>query len=431
MVNDKGPRGIIHAADSRSMAEVERASVDLIVTSPPYYHIKDYGVPEQIGYGQTLHDYLRDLARVWNECFRVAREGARLAVNVGDQFARASEFGRFKVIPLHAEVIVQAEEIGFDFLGSIIWQKRTTVRTSGGATIMGSYPYPPNGIVEIDYEHILIFRKPGKGKTYDKRAREASALTRDEWKSLFCGHWAFGGARQVGHEAQFPDELPRRLIRMFTCAGDTVLDPFLGSGTTMLAALDLGRNAIGYEISPAFVEMARERLGIWGTRTEFRIRAASKRPAGVPRGYRPSIADIAPIDPGAAAAEPEGLVRVREVLPDFRLRLEDDRVVRLLGVEIPEAKAADVQAYLARYVRGKQIFLRDDAGAARGSAYVYLRNRLFINRKMIEMGLARPSDETHRLSERFRKAETRAGSRAAAPGRARGGRGGHREGPSP
>ncbi|MCS7313819.1 MAG: site-specific DNA-methyltransferase, partial [Acidobacteria bacterium] len=205
-------------------------SIALVVTSPPYWHIKNYGVPHQIGYGQTLHEYLYDLARVWRECWRVLMPGRRLCINIGDQFARAVIYGQYKVIPLHAEIIAQCETVGFDYLGAIIWQKKTTMRPSGGAVVMGSFPYPPNGIVELDYEYILLFRKPGKSSPVDEAVREASALTRDEWKTYFSGHWQFGGERQVQHEAMFPEELPRRLIRMFSFVGETVLDPFVGSG---------------------------------------------------------------------------------------------------------------------------------------------------------------------------------------------------------
>ncbi|MFZ0051133.1 MAG: DNA methyltransferase, partial [Desulfobaccales bacterium] len=154
--------------DSRAMPEIETATIDLVVTSPPYWHIKDYGVSGQIGYGQTLHQYLTDLFHTWSECFRVLRPGSRLCLNVGDQFARAAVYGRYKVIPLHAEFIGQCEKIGFDFMGSIIWQKKTTMNTSGGANVMGSYPYPKNGLVEIDYEFILIFKKPGEGRKVSK-----------------------------------------------------------------------------------------------------------------------------------------------------------------------------------------------------------------------------------------------------------------------
>jgi len=133
--------------DSRKIQEVGNNSVQLIVTSPPYWSIKNYGTKNQIGYGQTLHEYLKDLYIVWKECYRVLEPGRRLVINIGDQFARSIIYGRYKVIPLHAEVIAQCENIGFDFMGSIIWQKKTTMNTTGGATVMGSYQYPPNGIV--------------------------------------------------------------------------------------------------------------------------------------------------------------------------------------------------------------------------------------------------------------------------------------------
>ncbi|GAB4373299.1 MAG: hypothetical protein Kow0042_17100 [Calditrichia bacterium] len=241
--------------DSRQMMELKNGEIDLIVTSPPYWHIKDYGIPGQIGYGQTLHDYLIDLFYVWNKCYRVLREGGRFCLNIGDQFARSIIYGRYKVIPIHAEFISQCEEIGFDFRGSIIWQKKTTMNTTGGATVMGSFPYPPNGIVEIDYEFIHIFKKPGKNKRVSKEIKEISKLTKEEWKDYFSGHWYFGGAKQVQHEAMFPDELPQRLIKMFSFIGDTVLDPFLGSGTTVKVAMELKRKAIGYEINKDFLEI--------------------------------------------------------------------------------------------------------------------------------------------------------------------------------
>jgi len=125
--------GRIIIGDSRRMSELNDESIDLIITSPPYWHIKDYGVRGQIGYGQDLHQYLKNLYYVWGECFRVLKEGGRFCLNIGDQFARSIIYGRYKVIPLHAEFIAQCESIGFDFMGSIIWQKKTTMNTTGGA----------------------------------------------------------------------------------------------------------------------------------------------------------------------------------------------------------------------------------------------------------------------------------------------------------
>lgn len=145
-------------------------------------------------------------------------------------------------------------------MGSIVWQKPTNMHTSGGQKVMGSYPYPRNGIVKIDFEHILLFKKDGKPPVVSHSVRQQSAMTDEEWQSYFSSHWTFGGARQDGHIAVFPEELPKRLIKMYSFVGDTILDPFIGSGTTALAARNLGRNSIGYEINPNFMDYYREKV---------------------------------------------------------------------------------------------------------------------------------------------------------------------------
>jgi site-specific DNA-methyltransferase (adenine-specific) len=243
------------------MVEVADRSVHLVVTSPPYWQLKDYGHEEQIGYHDNLTDYINDLNLVWQECERVLHPGCRLCVNIGDQFARALLYGRYKVISIQSEIIRFCEAIGMDYMGTIIWQKVTTVNTTGGAVIMGSYPYPRNGIVKMDYEYILLFKKTGKPPAPSPEAKERSRLTAEEWNQYFYGHWNFPGVRQDRHLAAFPEELPRRLIRMFTFVGETVLDPFLGSGTTAVAAQQTGRSSIGYEINPTFEPLIRSRLG--------------------------------------------------------------------------------------------------------------------------------------------------------------------------
>lgn len=135
------------------------------------------------------------------------------------------------------------------------------MNTTGGANIMGSYPYPPNGLIEIDYEFILIFKKPGKNN-YDKAKKEKSKLTKEEWKEYFSGHLNFNGEKQIEHEAMFPEELPKRLIKMFSFVDDIILDPFLGSGTTIKVALNLNRNATGYEINEKFISIIKEKIGV-------------------------------------------------------------------------------------------------------------------------------------------------------------------------
>ena len=235
--------------DCRYMDYINDESIDLIITSPPYWQLKDYGESRQIGFNQSYEDYINSLNLVWMECFRVLKSGSRLCVNIGDQFARAAYYGRYKVVPIHSEIIRFCETIGYDFMGSIIWQKPTSMHTSGGGKVMGSYPYPKGGIVKIDYENILLFKKPGAVRTPTTYLRELSKLTDEEWYTFFTSHWNFSGDRQNKHIAVFPEELPYRLIRMFSFCGDTVLDPFMGSGTTALAALKTRRNVIGYELN--------------------------------------------------------------------------------------------------------------------------------------------------------------------------------------
>ncbi len=411
----------IYFGDSRLMTEVDDAGIDLVVTSPPYWQIKDYGVPGQIGYGQSLHEYLKDLYQTWRECFRVLRGGARLCINIGDQFARAAVYGRYKVIPLHAEFINQCEQIGFDFMGAIIWQKKTTMNPSGGATIMGSYPFPPNGIVEIDYEYIQIFKKPGQSRKVSKEVKAASRLTKEEWKEYFAGHWYFGGIRQVGHEARFPEELPRRLIRMFTFQGDTVLDPFLGSGTTTKVALELGRNAVCYEINPDFLQGITQKIG-GGDRlpfySEIQIIKPHKKIEELPQiDYTPAIRDAAgrPEGPGLRA-NPATLHKVTEIVDEQTIRLDNGHRVRFLGIRIDRKDEA--KEYLRSRILGKHVLLKGDCPGKHGitSAYVYLKNKIFINAYLIKSGMASPDlSVNHKLNKKFTQLRMHADAATHAP----------------
>ncbi len=383
------PGAVLYHADCRRMPELGEASVDLVVTSPPYWQIKDYGSPGQIGFGQGLHDYLRDLARVWQECLRVLRPGGRLCINVGDQFARASLFGRYRIIPLHAEITCQCAEAGFDCMGSIIWRKKTTLNTSGGAVIMGSYPYPPNGVVEIDFEYILLFRKTGTPRRPTPQARAAAALTRDEWKSWFSGHWELGGARKKGHDAPFPAEIPRRLIRMFSFPGDTVLDPFLGTGTTARVAWSLGRRAVGYEISGEYLKTASEGPRGYAEALAViapnRVQGETHPPRDIPDPRIPDLAAPAPERPGRPQPQ---LHTVRAVTPDGRLLLDTGAVVGFLGIRIEDLEAA--RRYLGERVLKKRVFLRDERGSEHAfEARVILKNRISVNAQLVRSGAAR------------------------------------------
>ncbi len=249
--------------DSRNMAEVKDGSVHLVITSPPYWQIKDYGDKNQTGFNDSYEDYIEKLNQAWSESYRVLNSGCRLCINIGDQFARAITYGRYKIIPIRTEIIKFCESIGFDYMGAIIWQKMTTMNTSGGASVMGSYPYPRNGHIAIDYEFILLFKKLGKVINNVSRAiKEESKLTNEEWRKYFTGHWNFAGEKQNGgHIAMFPEELPRRLIKMFSFVGENILDPFLGSGTTLKVARELKRNSIGYEINKSFLPVIENKIG--------------------------------------------------------------------------------------------------------------------------------------------------------------------------
>ena len=205
--------------DSRQMKEIPDESAHLVITSPPYWQLKDYGDGQQIGYNDTYEEYVNNLNLVWNECQRILHRGCRLCVNIGDQFARAVYYGRYKVIPIRTEVIRFCESVGLDYMGAIIWQKVTTTHTTGGATVMGSYPFPRNGILKLDYEFILIFKKYGAAPKVSKEIKDRSKLTREEWNQYFTGHWNFPGVKQDKHAAMFPLELPTRLIRMFSFVG--------------------------------------------------------------------------------------------------------------------------------------------------------------------------------------------------------------------
>jgi len=233
------------------MREVNDEEVHLVITSPPYWSIKDYGNPKQIGYRDSLPKYFRELDKVWSECIRTLKSGCRLCINIGDQYVRATEKTPYQILPLHALIVNNLMTKHRDqilYLGSIIWKKIPNTKTTGGASVMGSYGYPRNGYVSYNYEYIVIFKKKGKAPKVSKEIKEKSLISLSEWRELFNGIWSFKGAKQVGGIAIFPDTLPHRLMKMFTYEGDTVLDPFLGSGTTTRVAWELGRNSIGYEI---------------------------------------------------------------------------------------------------------------------------------------------------------------------------------------
>ncbi|MEM5877249.1 MAG: site-specific DNA-methyltransferase [Candidatus Aenigmatarchaeota archaeon] len=257
-------KDVTYLADSRTMCELNDNSIDLIVTSPPYWDIKDYGTEEQIGFSQDLLEYLHDLNKVFSECARVLKNGRYICINIGDRFLKTDSKRKIRnqVIPLHAEIINMFMSMEFDYIGTILWHKLNNKNTSGGGSIMGSYPYPVNGVLEINYEHILVFRKYGEtDKINDNNIKESSKLSLEEWKQYFNSIWNVQPERQDSHIAMFPLEIPKRLIKMYSYVNEIVLDPFAGSGTTLLAAKSTGRHYIGYEINPDYVFIIKNKVG--------------------------------------------------------------------------------------------------------------------------------------------------------------------------
>jgi len=397
--------------DSRIMKELADRSVQLIITSPPYWQLKDYGSDSQIGFNDSYEKYINHLNLVWNESFRVLEDGCRLCVNIGDQFARAVYYGRYKVIPIRTEIIKFCEIIGFDYMGSIIWQKTTTMNTTGGATIMGSFPYPRNGIIKLDYEFILIFKKRGISPVVDKSLKEKSKMSKDEWNQYFQGHWNFGGARQDGHIAMFPEELPKRLIKMFSFVGDTILDPFLGSGTTSLAAKNLNRNSIGYEINQDFIPFIKNKLGADSLSAEF-ITSLNNVDFNESIKMLPYIfkdphklnkkIDIKKLQFGSkidkeGGSEKDELYTVNEVLSPEKIRLSNGLIIRLLGIkQNPKINGKAIE-YLTNKTNGQRVFMKFDSlkydEFNNLLCYLYLQNKTFINAHLIKSGFALPNTE--------------------------------------
>ena len=250
----------VYFRDSRRMREVADSSVHLVVTSPPYWCIKDYGHKGQIGYDQSYEEYLGDIEAVISEMHRVLHSGCRAAINIGDQYLRAAEHGRYRVASIPSEIIVRAESMGFDYMGSILWEKISNTKTTGGCAWMGSMYYPKDGHVTYEHEYIVLFRKRGKWPVPTMGQKERSRLTKQERQEWFRGVWRLSPERQNGHQAMFPVELARRLVKMYSFHGETVLDPFLGSGTTSQAAKETGRNSIGFEIDISNKEQIERRL---------------------------------------------------------------------------------------------------------------------------------------------------------------------------
>ena len=248
--------------DTRSISFIPEQSVHLVITSPPYWTLKRYNENEaQLGHIADYESFLESLAKVWKEAYRVLVPGGRLVCVVGDVCLSRRAFGRHLVMPLHADIAVICRKIGFDNLNPIIWHKisNATFEANNGTKFLGK-PYEPNAIIKNDIEFILMQRKPGGYRQPTEEQRRKSMIDKDDYATWFRQFWTITGASTKHHPAPFPLELAYRLVRMFSFWGDTVLDPFCGTGTTMLAAMKCGRNSIGIEIDGDYCQMALKRL---------------------------------------------------------------------------------------------------------------------------------------------------------------------------
>ena len=276
LANDGGADviGVMHAAldrttltichgDSRELDWIAPRSVHLALPSPPYWTLKEYPHHKgQLGLVEDYDAFHDELDKVWEHCFRVLVPGGRLVCVVGDVCLSRRKHGRHSVMPMHADIVVRARKIGFDNLTPIFWHKiaNASYEVENGSGFLGK-PYEPNAIIKNDVEFILMLRKPSGYRQPTGEQREASRLTKQEHHEWFQQIWkGLPGESTRHHPAPFPEELAYRLVRMFSFTGDTVLDPFMGTGTTLVASARCGRNGIGVEIEPAYARMSKERI---------------------------------------------------------------------------------------------------------------------------------------------------------------------------
>lgn len=251
--------------DSRQMTELKPDSVHLVLTSPPYWTLKEYRKSDgQLGYVADYEKFLGEIDKVWKQCFDALVPGGRLICVVGDVcLSRRKNGGRHTVVPLHASIQEHCRVMGYDNLSPIIWHKIANAKfeaEGNGAAFLGK-PYEPNAVIKNDIEFILMERKPGGYRSPDIATKVLSLLSDENHKAWFQQIWSgLTGASTRLHPAPYPLELAVRLVRMFSFVGDTVLDPFLGTGTTTLAAALWGRNSIGYEVDPEYHKMAMNRI---------------------------------------------------------------------------------------------------------------------------------------------------------------------------
>lgn len=267
-------RHVVRLGDARDLSWLDDASVHLVVTSPPYGSLKEYPEhPDQLGNIAAYEDFLFELDKVWSECHRVLVPGGRVACVVGDVCISRRQGGRHYVLPLSADIQVRGRRLGFDSLTPIRWLKvaNISLEASRSSRFLGK-PNLPNGIIKNDLEHILFLRKPGGYRQPTAEQERMSRIDTAEYGRLFSPIWSdVPGQLRRDHPAPYPVEIPRRLIRMFSFVGDTVLDPFSGTGSTAVAALETGRRSLSVDVEPRYIDAMRHRLGLYGLLAQIEV----------------------------------------------------------------------------------------------------------------------------------------------------------------
>jgi site-specific DNA-methyltransferase (adenine-specific) len=273
------------------------------------------------------------------------------------------------------------------------------MNTTGGGAVMGSFPHPRNGIVKLDFEYILLFKKQGNAPKPTKEQKEQSAMTNEEWNTYFNGHWYFNGAKQDKHLAMFPEELPRRLIKMFSFPNETVLDPFLGSGTTSLAAKNLDRNSVGYEINTDFLPIITEKVGTAecikqpAIATDFEKKLKELPYQFIDVHKLDKKIDVKKMQYGSkidadSTTKREELFSVKKIISPELLKLNNDLTVRLIGIKQNPQINGKATEYLKSKLRGKRVFLKYDEQKYDNQnnllVYLYLENKTFINAHLLK-----------------------------------------------
>ena len=267
----RGTRHLLVNGDARELGWIPDGSVHLVVTSPPYWTLKEYNAhKDQLGHVQDYDEFHDELAKVWAHVYRMLVPGGRLVCVVGDVCLSRRANGRHVVMPLHADIVVRCRKLGFDNLAPIIWYKiaNAAYEVERGGGFLGK-PYEPNAIIKNDIEFILMLRKPGGYRTPTTDQRVRSKLSKDEYQEWFRQIWTLPGSSTRDHPAPYSVDLAYRLVRMFSFVGDTVVDPFVGTGSSSLAAMKAGRNSIGVEIDSRYFSSTVDRVNEAASQLDF------------------------------------------------------------------------------------------------------------------------------------------------------------------